>query len=131
MSRAESGAAAIMRRLNPNAIGRNTGQVIVFIEDVMDSEEDRRLYRIEYRSNQGGSRAIAICLSNPWSRTDVTAGTEASYGHVYESGKLCLGSESHQTVSSSCYSLEQAVLRARYWAVAFSVLKETGSFPNP
>ena len=131
MSRADSGAAAIMRRLNPNATGGKTGQVFVFIEDVMDSEDDRRWYRIEYRSNPGGSRAIAICLSNPWSRTDVTAGTEASCGHVYDNGKLCLGSESHQTVSSSDYSLEDAVRRARYWAAAFSVLKETGSFPNP
>ena len=131
MSRAESGAAAIMRRLNPNAVGMHQGRNIVFIEDVMDSEAVRRFYRIEYRSNPAGTRAIAICLSNPWNRNDVTAGTEASCGHVYNDGKLCLGSEAHQTVSSSNYSLEHAVRRARYWAAAFSVLKETGSFPNP
>ena len=135
MSREESGAAAIMRRLNPNAVGMHQGRNIVFIEDVRDSEEDSRWYRIEYRSNPGGSRAIAICLSNPWCkikhRTDITVGTEASCGHVYENGKLCLGDVPHMTVEESCYSLEQAVLRARYWAVAFSVLMETGSFPNP
>ena len=131
MSSGESGAAAIMRRLNPGAVGRHQGREVVFIEDVRDSESDSRWYRIEYRSNPAGTRAIAICLSHPWNRNDVTAGTEASSGHVYTSGGLCLGSGSHQNVSTSRYSLEQAVLRARYWAVAFSVLKETGSFPNP
>lgn len=131
MSRAESGAAAIMRRLNPNAIGMHQSGCVVFIEDVRDSEEDNRLFRVEYQSNRAGTRAIALCLSNPWNRTDVTAGTEASCGHVYNDGKLCLGSGSHKVVSTSAYSLEEAVLRARYWATAFSVLMETGSFPNP
>ena len=130
MSR-ETGAAAIMRGLNPGAVGRRMSGHVVFIEDVRDSEEDSRWYRIEYRSNLSGTRAIAICLSNPWNLRDVTAGTEPSRGHVYTGGDLCLGSGLHRDVSTSRYTLEQAVLRARYWATAFSVLKETGSFPNP
>jgi hypothetical protein len=130
MSR-ETGADRVMRRLNPGAVGSRSGGEVVFIEDVRDSEEDSRWYRIEYKSNLAGTRAIAICLSNPWNRSDVTAGTEASRGHVYSGGELCLGSGLHRVVSTSRYTLEQAVLRARYWATAFSVLKETGSFPNP
>ena len=124
-------AAAIMRQLNPRAVLAVEDGLLVAIEDAWDCPEDARLYRMEYRSTSDGRGAVAYCLSNPWDRARPSAGVDARIGHVFQDGFLCLGAASPREPAQSPRSLRDTVLRARYWCTAFSVLKETGSFPNP
>jgi hypothetical protein len=128
---AESPAAGVMRRLNPNAVVGLENGCAVFVEDWWDCPTDKRLYRMEYRSTLDDRHAIALCLSNPWNRSDRTAGTSVHHSHVFADGLLCLSSHHAREPASSPFDLENVVARARYWCTAFSVLKETGSFPNP
>ena len=109
-------AQRIMRGLNPNALcGREDGE-IVFIEDHADP--DGRLYRLEYRSNPSGSQATAWCRYKPW--------PDKSYSvhqcHLFGNGQICLG--------NSPYTLNDAVKRTRYWAAAYSYLREHGTWPD-
>lgn len=105
-----------MHRLNRNALcGHEDGQV-VFIEDHADP--DGRLYRLEYRSNSGGTQATAWCRHKPWPNKSYNI----SECHLFETGQICLG--------DSAYSLHDAVRRARYWTAAYSYLREHGSWPG-
>jgi hypothetical protein len=123
-------AERIMRELNPNVQIHRDQNHLIFIEDVRDSEEDNRWYRIEYRCTQDGQHAIAYCLSNPWDRDSPCAGYAASSCHVFPDGLICLGAGEHRDVQSSSFTLSDAVSRARFWCLGFSVFKETGEFPE-
>ncbi len=110
-------AAQKMRQLNGNALwGRENGKE-VFIEDVTDP--DGRMYRLEYQTDLDGQKVIAFCRHNPWGSNSL--GVHDS--HLFGSGQICLGTRD--------YSLEDAVQRARYWATAYSYLREHGHFPSP
>ena len=125
-------AVAIMRRLNANALIAFEDGYVVAIEDHFDSDQDRRMYRLEYRSSPDGRRAIAFCLYNPWAPGGPpNGGYSYATCHVSERGLICLGPGHPSTVSESSFDLQTAVLRSRYWTVAYSVLRETGTFPNP
>ena len=122
----------IMDGLNPNALKGRDSSNAVYMEDVWDCEEDARIYRIEYLSTLDGKRAIAFCRSNPWDRSTVNCGYSFSTGHVHEDGFICIGNDNYsRNVSDSQIDLETTVERARFWCLAFSVLKETGNFPQP
>ena len=119
----------IMGVLNRNAlIGVDNGEVAI-IEDVTDP--DGRMYRMEYRSTPDGRHATAFCRFNPWGDTP-DAGEDPISSHVFSDGSICMG-EHHfgGNLHSSPYDLETVVTRARFWCTGFSVLKETGRFPNP
>ena len=122
----------IMDGLNPNALKGRDSSNAVYMDDVWDCEEDARIYRIEYLSTLDGKRAIAFCRSNPWDRSAVNCGYSFSTGHVHEDGFICIGNDNYsRNVSDSQIDLETTVERARFWCLAFSVLKETGNFPQP
>lgn len=124
-----SAAANIMRSFNRHALISEDDGVVTMIEDVMDDPGDRRWFRLEIRSTPDAGRAIAYCLHNPWGGRN--GGAEYTQGHVAEDGFLCLGSEHRdRELSSSPYSLEYVIRRARYWCTAHSAFQETGEFPN-
>ena len=107
----------IIARLNPNALcGEENGRD-VFIEDL---PVDDHWYRIEYRCLPSGEGASAWLLSNPW------GGNGFSYqeSHLRSDGMICIGA--HFDPDDSPYSLEYAILRARFWAVGFAYLMENG-----
>ena len=123
-------ALSVMRQFNPQALVGKEDGYCVMIEDA--SDPDGRMYRIEYRSTADGGRAVAFCLYNPWGRIGMpAAGEEYTVGHVAADGFLCLGEDTTRELDCSPYDLEFTIRRARYWCTAFSVLKETGEFPNP
>ena len=124
-----SNSEEIMRSFNHNAlIAPDEDGRICFIEDVADP--DGRLYRIEVQSTQDGSQAIAFCRSNPWGY--LNGGESYDRGHVDENGFLCIGCEHRgQNLEDSSYDVRYAIQRARYWCTGFTVLKQTGSFPDP
>lgn len=131
-SPATTPAAQLMQRLNPRALMSVEAGDLVFIEDHSDSEEDGRIYRLEYRSTPNGRRAVAFCLHNPWSQEgqDPQADEMVHIAHIFSDGLLCLGTGHCRNPRDSRRSLEWVVARARYWCTGFSVLKETGSFPE-
>jgi len=108
-------------------IGIDEDGAVCMIEAVLDSDD--RPYIIEIRSTPDGAHAVAYCRSNPWSES-VNAGTTFGDAHVDSDGLLCLGKGSTRVVQDSPFSLEFAIRRARYWCTAFSVFKETNTFPN-
>lgn len=124
MTRAEQ----IMRSFNRNGlICPDDDGAVAMIEDVTDP--DGRLFRMEYRSTPDGKRAIALCRHNPWGT--VNGGESYANGHVDDNGFLCLGSRhSGQDLDDSPYDLDHVIRRARFWCTGFSVLKETGEFPQ-
>lgn len=125
-----SPAEQIIKHFNSNAVVTKENGLIVMIEDVIDP--DGRVYRIEYRSTPDGKRANGYCLFNPWGgRGNPNAGEEFVPSHVASDGFLCLKPGSSKVVEQSPYDLEFAIKRARYWCTGFSVLKETGTFPQP
>jgi len=119
-------AIQIALQTNPNALIGKEDNHIIIIEDIDDT--DNRIYRIEYQSNSEGTKAIAYCLSNPHGGTN--GGVDYPTGHVDSDGLLCLGGDSSRTVETSNYSLDFVMKRAKYWCIAFSVLKQTGEFPD-
>lgn len=124
-----SPAEDIIDAFNPNALKvEQEDGTFVFIEDVADL--DGRLFRIEYESTWGGEGATAFCRHNPWG--GVNGGQEFDVGHVANDGLLCLG-DVHDIdhPEESPYSLDYVIRRARYWAIGFSILMETGRFPQP
>ncbi len=125
-------AAQIGQTLNPNILVAAEDEHVILIEDHWDSPSDHRMYRLEYRCTADGDRAIAFCLFNPWATdgNSPNAGRTASRGHVFSDGCLCLGSSHTRTVSESEYDLETVIKRSRYWCTGFSVLMETGKFPD-
>lgn len=127
-----SPATSVMRSMNPNALVAEENGYAVFIEERWDCDTDRRLYKLEYRSTFDGRHAIAYCLKNPWSNgASPNAGVEVTKGHVFSDGLLCLNSEHARSPERSSMDLKTVIQRSRYWTLAFSVLKETGTFPNP
>jgi hypothetical protein len=117
----------IMRSFNSNALVGDEGDHVVMIEDV--SDPDGRMYRMEYQSSPDGSRAIARCLHNPWG--GVTGGEDDVHkSHVFSDGTLCMG-RGRTGLFGSPFDLAAVIQRTRYWCTAFSVLKETGRFPQP
>ena len=123
-------AELLMRQFNRNGlIGENEAGHVCLIEDVIDDPGDGRVYRIEIESTPDGRHAIAFCRFNPWG--DINGGEEYQTGHVDSNGFLCLGPDHRgKDVESSPYELGFVIKRARYWCTGFSVLKETGEFPN-
>jgi hypothetical protein len=122
-----SPAQTIMKEHNRNAlIGSETG-MDVMIEDV--SDPDGRIYRLEYQSTPDGRHAIAFCRFNPWG--SLNGGEEYQVGHVDANGFVCVGKQSVKSVQASPYDIRYVIQRTRFWCAAFSVLKETGQFPNP
>ena len=122
-------AAEIMRGLNPNAMIGIEDDHLAIIEDVTDP--DGRMYRLEYQTTPDGQHATGFCRFNPWGGTP-NAGESSIDGHVFEDGSICMGREHYGgSVDGSPYDLQTVVQRARYWATAFSVFKESGEFPNP
>lgn len=123
-------AADTMIQFNANAVVAELEEHVVMIEDVVDP--DGRLYRLEYRSTPEGDRALAFCLHNPWGFAGEPSGGEDYWdAHVAEDGFICLGDAAHRTLDESPFDLDFAIRRARFWCTGFSVLKETGSFPDP
>ena len=124
MNRAEE----IMVAANPSGlIGVDDDGATVMIEDVADA--DGRLYRLEYRSTSDGAHAVAFCCHNPWG--DVNGEEPFESGHVDENGFICLGPDHEgQEIEDSPYDIAWVIQRARFWCTGFSVLKETGAFPD-
>lgn len=116
-----------MQEFNPNALVGRDGNVEIMIEDV--SDPDGRLYRMEYQSTEDGRHAIAFCRYNPWGSPD--GGESPLRGHCFEDGLLCMGTRHPRSPRESSDTLAAVIQRARYWCTAFSVLKETGNFPQP
>ena len=124
MNKAES----IIREFNGKALVAVENNYMVFIEDCKDL--NGKLYRIEYRSTPDGEKSIAYCIKNPWG--DKNGKEKYEKGHVAEDGFLCLGPKhTDKSLQNSPYHLKYVIERVRYWCIGFSVLKETGSFPNP
>jgi hypothetical protein len=122
-----SAAHDIMRRFNSNAlIGTEDGHAVM-IEDV--SDPDGRMYRMEYQSSDDGAHATARCLHNPWGGVNGGA-DDVHKSHVFSDGLLCMG-RGRTGLFGSPFDLSAVIQRARYWCTAFSVLKETGRFPQP
>lgn len=121
-------AEEIMRAENPNGlIGVDEDGATVMIEDVGDP--DGRLYRMEYRSAADGSQAVAYCRHNPWG--GFNGGEPYETSHVDANGFICVGPDhSGHAIAGSPYDLTFVIRRARFWCAAFSVLKETGEFPQ-
>ncbi len=126
-----SEAMRVMRELNPNAFMAVDGGHFVAIEDAWDCREDGRLFRLEYVATLDGRKAVAFCRSNPWNRDNPQNGHAITRCHVFADGLICLGSDHARTPADSPRDLRDTVLRARFWATAFSVLEETGTFPSP
>ena len=122
-------ANGVMRQANPHAMIGAEGRNVVMIEDV--SDPDGRMYRMEYQSTADGRHAIAFCRHNPWG--GVNGGAELNKGHVDRNGLLCMGRHHSysQNPASSGHGLAEVIQRSRYWCTAFSVLMETGRFPQP
>jgi hypothetical protein len=116
-----------MKGFNQNALIDAESGVDIMIEDVQDA--DGRIYRLEYQSTPDGAHAIAFCRFNPWGA--LNGGEEYLIGHVDSNGFLCLGKQSVKAVSKSPYDISYVIQRSRFWCTAFSVLKETGRFPQP
>lgn len=118
-----------MRRANPQAMVGEEDNHAVMIEDW--SDPDGRMYRMEYQCTPDARHAIAFCRHNPWG--SVNGGEELGVGHVADDGLLCMGNGHSYSRDSrqSAYDLKTAIQRGRYWCTAFSVLKETGGFPQP
>ena len=120
-------AQSIMIAANENGLVGNEGELDIMIEDVIDP--DSRIYRIEYQSTPDAQHAIAWCRFNPWG--SLNGGERYEVGHVHEDGFLCVGTRSVRSVAQSPYSLQYVIRRVRYWCTAFSMLKESGVFPQP
>lgn len=117
----------LLEALNPNALIAVEGEHIVFIEDVLDL--DQRWYRIEVKTVRDGTRAAAWCRHSPWG--DVSA-ADYRRGHLFEDGFICIGAGLQgRRPEDSSLDVETVVRRARFWAVAYSVLRTEGHFPNP
>jgi hypothetical protein len=108
-----------IRESNPHALWARENNREIFVEDVTDP--DGRMYRLEIRCDADGRNAEAYCLHNPWGRNTYSV----SESHIFDSGLLCLGPHGR------AISFKDAVARARYWATAYSCLRETGRFPQP
>lgn len=127
-----SNAYDIMTRANSNAlIGMSDdGKYISIIEDVTDP--DGRMYRMEYLSTPDGLHAVAYCRYNPWGGLgNPQAGADLLKCHCFDDGLICMGDDHCSIPEYSPYTLQTVISRSRYWCTAFSVLKETGRFPNP
>jgi hypothetical protein len=124
-----STAAETIRAANPNAFIAFEDGYVVALEDHADP--DGRMFRIEYRATPDGQKAIAVCRYNPWQPEDPQAGEDYLTAHVAPDGFLCLG-EGHEShaVADSPFAIDFVIRRARFWCTGFSVLKETGSFPD-
>lgn len=109
-------AQRIMRGLNRHVLCGQDGGEMVFIED--HSDPDGRMYRLEYRTDPGGTQATAWCRYKPWPNKYY----KIRECHLFGSGEVCLGNRA--------YNLHDAVKRARYWASAYSYLREHGSWPD-
>lgn len=124
-------ALQIMLELNPRVFASEENGYAVFVEHNWDSKEDKRNYKLEYRSTFDGKKAVALCVYNPWGENGrPNAGVSASRGHVFDNGFLCLSGNHTTEVSESELNLETVVMRSRYWCTGFSYFKETGEFPN-
>lgn len=118
-----------MHEANPNALIGSEDGVDIMIEDWADP--DGRIYRMEYQSTPDGRHACAFCRFNPWGR-EPNASVAPTVGHVWPDGSLCMGSGHYGgSVQGSPYDLNTVIQRSRFWCTAFSVLKETGHFPQP
>lgn len=120
-----SRAMEIMKQLNPNALVGNEGDHVVFLEDHVDP--DGRMFRLEVQSTPDGKRAVAYCRHSPWGNNP----HDYSTSHLGADGAICLGTQAAGNLTTSTMDVATAILRARFWCTAFSVLMETGEFPQP
>jgi hypothetical protein len=105
-----------MLGLNPRAFAARDGRKDVFIEDVHDA--DGRWYRLEYRCNPSGKRALAYCLADPWPAEDI-AMTDS---HLMDDRSICTSAQAHLGGDDLAYT----VARARFWCDGYSFLREHG-----
>ena len=111
-----SRARDTMFRLNQRAFVARDGEQECFIEDVTDA--DGRMYRIEYRCNPSGRKALAYCLFNPWP----AAAIPITDSHLMSNNSICTSARAHQGGDD----LEYTVARARFWCNGYSFLREHG-----
>lgn len=120
-------AQTLMLSLNPNALCYHDGDRDIFIEDVLGSEDDGGLYRLEYQTTPNGDQAVAFVRSNPWDRKRPGAGLDYRDAHVNpKTGSICVGKDHYEDMHDSCYDLNYVVLRARFWCTVFSAWQEGG-----
>ena len=118
-------AFEIMKQQNPNALVAHEDGKLCMVEDITDADD--RMYRIEIQSTLDGTHAVAFCRHNPWSDNPF----DYHVSHMAQDGFLCITSASERDITKSSINLKDAILRARYWCTAYSVLRETGQFPMP
>lgn len=118
-------ASQIMKQMNSNALVVLENGIICMVEDLTDP--DKRMYRIEIQSTPDGAHAVAYCRYNPWGNNPFDYRTS----HMAEDGFLCITAGTDRSVTTSPINVKDAILRARYWCTAYSVLRETGQFPMP
>ncbi len=96
-------------------------------------DPDGRKFEILYITNNNATNAVAYCVSNPWGsncNNRRSADTDYYTTHIDKDGFLCLADDACKEVYESPYNLEFAILRARFWVVAFSYYMENGCFPG-
>lgn len=130
MTKAEKKMRKLAKQSIRAWIGVDKDGSVCLIEDYADP--DGRVYRMEYQATPDGKHATAYCRFNPWStNTRPNAGTVYDVSHVGINGFICVGSNASEDYKKSPYNLEYVVKQARYWCTGFSVMKETGKFPQP
>lgn len=122
----------VMQYYNPSAYIEYTNDIFVAYEQHIDCPEDLRTYMLVYYSTLDGKHAQAFCKHNPHDLTRPNAGYEYAKCHCDNEGNICLGDGTHRgELDDSKYTLEDAILKARYWCTAFSYMVEHGHFPQP
>lgn len=122
----------VIQYYNSNAYIEYVGTLVVATEQHRDCEIDQRSYTLVYYSTIDGRHAQAFCHVNPHDYSRPNAGYDYTKCHCKEDGNICLGNRKHTgDVYLSEYSLEEAILKARYWCTAFSYMVEHGNFPQP
>jgi len=116
-----------MKFFRNNALLWTQDGITLIMEDYRDP--DGRIYRLEYHCSHDSRHALALCRFNPWGNTP-NAGVPFHIGHISPDGRIDLGRSYFGDKVHRCFDLKAAVLRSRYWCTAFSVLKETGQFPQ-
>jgi hypothetical protein len=120
-------AELLMHEANPHAAIGEENDLIKMVQEVSDLEG--RLYKLEIVSTKDASHANAYCLWNPWGESP-NAGESYNVGHVKDTGLLCLGKGTTENVLESPFTLDFVLPRAAFWVTGFSVLKESGHFPQ-
>jgi hypothetical protein len=105
-----------MQELNPRAFAAIEGDKECYIEDVRD--DDGRWYRLEYRVDPSGRRALAYCLFNPWPPASIPI----TDSHLMSDNSICTSAAAHRGGDDLAFT----VARARFWCNGYSFLREHG-----